>query len=206
MMEVAVAIAYSHTSLVSWMRNKLSRRIAVNGFKTYTTRVYRHASFTYSWHHAYSLAIAPRFRHCISRLESLGSNALADTVGLIQPAARRANGSECSRTVPYVYNGSGDEARRVILATAAQGTILTIDAPASDSSWSLDFTGRESLSAGSKQSSPNSRRKTARSTRPHSVDAPRIGPIWRVAPCFHTWSRMKEILHSTLEYRGIATG
>ncbi|RSL68340.1 hypothetical protein CEP54_002880 [Fusarium duplospermum] len=39
----------------------------------------------------------------------------------------------------YLYNGPSDALRRVVAAAAAEGNILAIDAPAPNSSWSLEF-------------------------------------------------------------------
>ncbi|RSM02832.1 hypothetical protein CEP52_007730 [Fusarium oligoseptatum] len=39
----------------------------------------------------------------------------------------------------YLYNGPSDAVNRVVAAAAAEGNILAVDAPASNSSWSLEF-------------------------------------------------------------------
>ncbi|RMJ15143.1 hypothetical protein CDV36_005153 [Fusarium kuroshium] len=39
----------------------------------------------------------------------------------------------------YLYNGPSDAVSRVVAAAAAEGNILAVDAPASNSSWSLEF-------------------------------------------------------------------
>lgn len=47
----------------------------------------------------------------------------------------------CTQTTSYTYNGPSDALRRVTSATAAQGIILPVIAPAANSSWTLKFPG-----------------------------------------------------------------
>ncbi|KAL2671298.1 hypothetical protein Neosp_013878 [[Neocosmospora] mangrovei] len=48
--------------------------------------------------------------------------------------------TECDNDLTnYLYNGPSDAVSKVVVATAAQGSIIAVDAPAPNSSWSLEF-------------------------------------------------------------------
>lgn len=48
--------------------------------------------------------------------------------------------TECDNDLTnYLYNGPSDAVSKVVVATAAEGNIITVDAPAPNSSWSLEF-------------------------------------------------------------------
>jgi len=51
------------------------------------------------------------------------------------------SGYNCTQTINYVYNGPSDAVKRVVTATAAQGAIVALVAPALNSSWTLKFLG-----------------------------------------------------------------
>ncbi|KAI5366053.1 hypothetical protein Slin14017_G036930 [Septoria linicola] len=47
----------------------------------------------------------------------------------------------CQISAEYTYDGPGSTVRRIAQATAAQGAILAVEAPAPNSSWTMSFSG-----------------------------------------------------------------